>query len=210
MYQALATAGWAVLAIRYPFTPTVSVEEQIEVVRSAVRWARTGLSDHGIDATHVVLAGGSAGGHLAAMAALTAEHQVERVDACIGIYAVYDMANRNRTRAPWGMIPNQVMLQTFSEAPARYRAVSPLDRITDASPRFLVLHGTRDTLVPIREADQFVEALHAAGRPVEYVPVTGAQHAFDALSSPTTRTVAALVRTWLGQTVLSDVAANSD
>jgi acetyl esterase/lipase len=202
MYHALALDGWATLAIRYPFTPQVSVEEQVEAVRSAIRWARTRLADHGIDATHVVVAGGSAGGHLATMAALTPSSADERVAACVAMYAIFDMANRNRTRAPWGMIRESVMMASVTEAPARYSALSPLDRIGDDSPPMLIVHGTRDTLVPFAEAEQFVEALRAAGRPVDVVPVFGAQHAFDGVSSRTSCTTAAVIRDWLRRRVL--------
>ena len=201
LYHALALDGWVSLGIRYPFTPDVSVEDQIDVVRDAVRWARSGLAEHGVDATTVVLAGGSAGGHLAAMAALTARSDDERVDACVGMYGVYDMANRNRTRAHWDKIRNEVMLARVDEQPERYRRVSPIDRVHADSPPFLIVHGTHDTLVPPGEGRQFVEALVAAGRPVEFVPVYGAQHAFDALSGITSRTSAALIRDWLGSTV---------
>lgn len=202
LYHTLALDGWASLGIRYPFTPHVTVEDQIAAVRDAVRWARTRLHAHGIEPSTVVLAGGSAGGHLAAMATLTAQGDDERVAACVGMYGVYDMANRNRTRAHWDKIRNEVMLSTVDEQPERYRAVSPIDRVHDATPPFLIVHGTHDTLVPAGEGRQFVEVLRAAGRPVDYVPVYGAQHAFDALSGVTSRTAAAVIRDWLGVTVL--------
>lgn len=210
LYHALALDGWAAVAIRYPFTPGVTVEEQVEVVRSAVRWARTGLSEHGLEASRVVLAGGSAGAHLAAMAALTAVDDDERVDALVGIYGVYDMANRNRKRAHWHKIRNEVMLASVDEAPERYRAVSPIDQVHDATPPVLVVHGTHDTLVPLGEGEQFVDVLRRAGRPVDHVPVFGAQHAFDALSSVTSRTAAAVVRDWLRRTVLASEPERSD
>lgn len=197
LYHALALDGWAVLGIRYPFTPAVAVEDQVEIVRTAVRWARTGLVDHGVDATTVVLAGGSAGGHLASMAALTATRDDERVAACVGLYGVYDMANRNRTRAHWAKIRREVMLASVDEQPDRYRAVSPIDLVHADSPPFLLVHGTRDTLVPPGEGEQFAAVLRDAGRPVEWVPVHGAEHAFDALSSITSRTAAAVIRDWL-------------
>ncbi|MEO6652881.1 MAG: alpha/beta hydrolase [Ilumatobacteraceae bacterium] len=209
MYHALALAGWATVAIRYPFTPTVSVERQIETVTSAVRWVRTAHAEHGIDATEVVLAGGSAGAHLAAMTALDAAPH-DRVAACIGLYGIYDMANRNHCRARWDMIRNRVMMQTVADAPARYDAVSPLCRITDESPPMLIVHGTRDTLVPIGEAEQFVAALREAGRPVEFVRVDGAQHAFDGVSSPLSRTVAAVIRTWVTTQVLGERTVSAE
>jgi acetyl esterase/lipase len=67
----------------------------------------------------------------------------------------------------------------------------------------LVVHGTHDTLVPIVEGEQFVDALRDVGASVDFVPVYGAQHAFDALSSITTRTTAAVIRTWLRRVVLA-------
>jgi acetyl esterase/lipase len=201
LYHALARGGWATVGIRYPLAPHATVEEQIETVRAAVVWVRSDLGAHGIDAVAVALAGGSAGAHLAAMAALTARGVEERVDACVGMYGVYDMANRNRLRAPWPMIPNTVMRARYSEQPDRYRAVSPIDQDLVGSPPFLVVHGTRDTLVPVAEGMQFVEVLRAAGRPVDFVPVHGAEHAFDALSAPTSRITAAVIRDWLRRTV---------
>jgi acetyl esterase/lipase len=200
MYHALALDGWVVLAIRYPFTPHVTVEQQVDAVRTAVRWARHGLFAGGTRATSVALAGGSAGGHLATMAAFTPRHDDERVDACVGLYAIYDMANRNRTRAHWAKVPTVVMRATVDQAPDRYRELSPIDRIHDATPPVLVVHGTRDTLVPIREGEQFVAAMREAGRPVDHVPVRGAEHAFDAFAAVTGRTVAAVVRDWLNRT----------
>ncbi len=201
LYHALALDGWVVAAVRYPFTPEVSVEEQIEAIRAAVRWARSGLAEHGFVADRVVLTGGSAGGHLAAMAALTPGTDEDRVAACVGVYGIYDMANRNRTRAPWAKIRNDVMLATVAEAPQRYAAVSPIDQVAPDSPPFLLVHGTHDTLVTFAEAQQFDQVLAAAGRPADLLAVPGAQHAFDAVSSITSRTVAAAIRDWLRRTV---------
>lgn len=202
LYHALALDGWTTVSVRYPFTPHVDVEHQVETIKAAVTWARTDLAAMGVEPTHVVVAGGSAGGHLAAMAALTAGHDDERVDACVGIYGVYDMANRHGRRAHWTKTRREVMLASVEEAPERYRAVSPLDQIHGGSPPMLIVHGTHDTLVPIGEGEQFVAALRAAGRPVDFVPVYGAQHAFDALSSITSRTSAAAITTWLRLNVL--------
>jgi acetyl esterase/lipase len=206
LYNALALDGWVVLTIRYPFTPHVNVEQQVDAVRAAVRWARDGLRAHNTQATTVVLAGGSAGGHLATLAAFTPTDDDERVDACVGMYAVYDLANRNRTRAHWTKVPEIVMRATVDDAPERYRDLSPLDRIHDATPPMLVVHGTHDTLVPIGEGEQFVDAMRAAGRPVEFVRVDGAQHAFDAFGAITGRTVAAVVRDWLNRAVQAPTA----
>jgi acetyl esterase/lipase len=209
LYHTLALDGWTTLSVRYPFTPHVDVEDQIDTIKAAIRWARTDLAEYGVAQTHLVVGGGSAGGHLAAMAALTGSDQHERVEACVGIYGVYDMANRNKQRAYWSTTEREVMLASVDEAPERYRAVSPLDQIHDGSPPMLIVHGTHDTLVPVGEGEQFAAALRAAGRPVDFVPVYGAQHAFDAVSSITSRTSAAVIRTWLRQNVLEGAEQGS-
>jgi acetyl esterase/lipase len=87
--------------------------------------------------------------------------------------------------------------------------VSPLDQIHAGSPPMLIVHGTHDTLVPVGEGEQFVAALRDAGRPVDFVPVYGAQHAFDALSSITSRTAAAVIRSWLRRNVLETADGGS-
>lgn len=201
LYHALALDGWVTLGVRYPFTPAATVEDQIGVIADAIRWARTGLRELGVVASHEVVAGGSAGGQLAGMAAMTADLDGDRVDACIGIYGVYDMANRHRTRAHWTKIPREVMLQSVAEAPERYRAVSPIDHVHGHTPPILIVHGTHDTLVPVGEGRLFADELRAAQRPVDLIEVYGAQHAFDALSSSTSRTAAAVIRDWLCRTI---------
>jgi acetyl esterase/lipase len=198
LYHEMARSGWTVVAIRYPFAPDVSVERQIEVVRSAIAWARHDLPEVVDRSTSgVVVAGGSAGALLAAMAALTPRTHEERVDACVGLYGVYDMANRNRTRAYWGTTRHVVMQCRYRDEPERYHAVSPLDHVHADAPPFLIVHGTHDTLVPPREGEQFAEAVEAVGGAATHVEVHGAQHAWDALSSITTRTTTALIRDWL-------------
>ena len=58
------------------------------------------------------------------------------------------------------------------------------------------------TIDEIGGIGEFVAALRAEGRSVDFVPVYGAQHAFDAVSSITSRTAAAVIRDWLRKTVL--------
>jgi acetyl esterase/lipase len=68
--------------------------------------------------------------------------------------------------------------------PDDFRAASPLFRITPEAPPFLVVHGRNDTLVPVREAREFVARLRdTAKNPVAYAEIAGAQHAFDIFPS---------------------------
>lgn len=200
VYHALALDGWATLTIRYPFAPHATVEQQIDAVHAAVAWARTQLPAHGVRPTAIALGGGSAGGLLAATTALRQAGEAG-VDALVGIYGVYDLANRHRTHARWLSVEKVVMQARYDEIPDRYEAVSPIDHVGDHTPPVLLVHGSHDTLVPFAEATLFERVLREAGRPVDLIRVHGAQHAYDAIGGITSRTAAAAIRTWLRRTV---------
>ena len=72
----------------------------------------------------------------------------------------------------------------FAEDPALFEASSPILRITPDAPDFFVIHGRRDTLVPVAQARLFVERLRRTSRrTVVYAELPGAQHAFDIFPS---------------------------
>ena len=74
--------------------------------------------------------------------------------------------------------------ETWREDPAAFEAATPLLRVTPGAPDFLVLHGVRDSLVPIEQARLFVARLRETSlRSVVYAELPGAQHAFDVLPS---------------------------
>lgn len=207
MYHSLARAGWVVAAIRYPLAPRATICDQVVAIKRALRHLVDHAESYGIDPQSIVLSGGSAGGHLAALTALRSSGDlggdVTDVDvmACVPMYGIYDMVNRNRTRPDWPYVNRDVMRGSYHDKPDEFHAVSPMDHASGHAPPFLVIHGTHDSLVPIAEAEVFVAAMKRAGAPVEFVRVRGAQHGFDAVSSNVSRHVAALVTTWVTEQV---------
>ena len=216
----LAATGWLVATVRYPLSPQATFPDHLVGVKRALAWLRTQGPAQGVNPAQIAVAGGSAGAHLAALTALTpnrAEYQpgFEEVDtsvaACVALYGIYDFLNRNRTRHDWPLIPRVVMKADPVEEVAKFRAASPLDQITADAPPFLVIHGSHDSLVPPTEARVFVEALRreSAGE-VQYLEVEGAQHAFDAVSSPRSRRVAAVATEFLVSHVESPTEEHID
>ena len=189
----MAQHGWICVAASYPLAPDATFPEPLIALKRALRWLRTDGRTHGVDPDRIAVTGGSAGGHLAALLALTGnrpEYQpgFEEVDtavsAAVPVYGIYDFLNRNRTRDDWPVIPVEVMKATADEAPASYREASPLDQIHAGAPAFLVVHGAADGVVSTAEATQFVDALRAVStRRVAYAEIPGANHAFDVLDS---------------------------
>ena len=187
----LAEAGWLCASITYPLSPDATFPEHLVAVKQAIAWLKTHATDYGADADSIVITGGSAGGHLAAMAALTnGDHQpgFEDVDtgvaAVVSMYGIYDFLNRNGTRDDWPLIPNIVMKATKSEAPDAYLAASPLDHVGPHAPPWLIIHGEQDAVVPPHESRQFHAVLAGASdNVVVYAELPGATHTFDIVHS---------------------------
>jgi acetyl esterase/lipase len=217
LFHHLAGRGWVVATIRYPLSPAATHPDHLIGVKRAIAWCKTTGTSFGIDPRRLVIAGGSAGAHLASLAALTANRPdvqpgFEEVDtsvaACVPMYGIYDFFNRNGTRWDWPVIPRAVMKATVDEAPDAYRDASPIDQIHPGAPPFLVVHGTHDSLVPPPEAHHFVDALASVSHsPVRLLEVDGAQHAFDAFSSPRTRAVVAHITRFLEAVLPADAGS---
>ena len=69
----LAERGWVCVAVNYRLSPRGTWPDQIVDVKRAIAWVKEHIADYGGDPDFVVITGGSAGGHLSALAALTAE-----------------------------------------------------------------------------------------------------------------------------------------
>jgi acetyl esterase/lipase len=196
----LAARGWVGFNVNYRLSPGVTFPGQLIDLKAAVAWIRDHADDYGIDRDFVVVTGGSAGGHLSALMALTAndpqyqpgfESADTSVQAAVPFYGVYDFTNRNGTMAPefidWIVQP-LVVKAFLDDDPEAFRAASPLDRLHADAPPFLVIHGDHDTLAPVADARLFVEQLRQVSQSeVFYVELHGAQHAFDIFGSPRSR-----------------------
>jgi acetyl esterase/lipase len=195
MYH-LAARGWICVSINYRLGPRASWPDPIVDVKRAIAWIREHIVEYGGDPNFLVVTGGSAGGHLASLAALSPndpEYQPgfedvdTSVDACVPLYGVYDLLDRNGSRVKKGMewfLTRVLLKRPPSEAREMWDRASPVSRVTADSPPMFVIHGTYDSLVFIEDARELVRELRAVARnPVVYAEVPGAQHAFDTFHS---------------------------
>ncbi len=197
MYE-LVARGWVCVAINYRLSPKATWPDHIVDAKRAVAWVKEHIADYGGDPSFVAVSGGSAGGHLCALLALSAgdptfqpgfEAADTAVQACVPFYGVMDLTSGPGGSAIFGpglvkMLEKKVMKTTESAHPDLFLAASPTYRVTAEAPPFFVLHGVNDTLVPVETARTFVDRLRAVSRePVAYAELPLAQHAFDVLAS---------------------------
>jgi acetyl esterase/lipase len=197
MMHMAAEHGWVCVAVNYRLSPQSTFPDHIVDVKRAFAWIRAHIGEYGGDPEFVCVTGGSAGGHLAALTALSAneprfqpgfEHVDTSVVAAVPFYGVYDLRDRARIRGSASMIPllaKQVFKTTPEQDPVLWDAMSPITRVSESAPPFLVIQGTHDTLVFVEEAREFVRALREiSGAAVVYLEMVGGQHAFDVFHSP--------------------------
>jgi len=195
----LAANGWVCFNLNYRLSPGATFPDHLIDLKAGLAWIREHADQWGIDRDFIAVTGGSAGGHLAALMALTAndpEYQpgFEEADtslqAAVPIYGVYDFTSRlgtNRLPFWYRRLEGQIMKAFRDEEPEKFRRASPIERIDREAPPFFVIHGDRDTLAPVEEARYFANQLReTSDAPVFYAELKGAQHAFDLFCSPRT------------------------
>jgi acetyl esterase/lipase len=193
----LAARGWVCVTINYRLSPNATFPDHLLDVKQAIRWIREHGPEYGADPRFLLVVGGSAGGHLVSLAALTPndpEYQPgfpevdTRVQGCVSYYGVYDFVDRDRLwphRSFRPLLEWVVMKRRFADDPAAFEKASPLYRVREDAPPFFVVHGDRDNLVPVAGARRFSEALRACSRaPVVYLELPGTHHAFEIFPSP--------------------------
>ncbi|MDG5489666.1 alpha/beta hydrolase [Sphingomonas sp. BGYR3] len=184
----LSARGYVVASLEYRLSREAPFPAAIDDVRAAIRFLRANAAKYGIDPTRVAVWGGSAGGQLAALAALDCAHsprgddkanadQSECVQAGVSWYGVHDFATMPRDAIPRAenryldCLPNQC-------PPDRIWAASAAAHVDAKDPPMLILHGTADKTVPVTQSEELAAKMKAAGAPYEITLFPGIGHSW--------------------------------
>jgi acetyl esterase/lipase len=203
----LAERGWVCVAINYRLSPKARWPAHIADVKRAIAWTKQNIANHGGDPSFVAITGGSAGGHLSALAALTPgepefqpgfEDVDTTVQAAVPLYGVYDFVDEDELGVPglFKFLERMVFTGTLAETRAIWEQASPQYHLRNDAPPFFVIHGRNDVFTHAAQARRFAEDLRKeSSQPVVYAELPYAQHAFDIFGSVRTRhTVYAIER----------------
>jgi acetyl esterase/lipase len=190
----LSARGWVCVAPNYPLSPKATWPEHLIAIKRALAWTREHISDYGGDPSFIAVTGGSAGGHLAAMVALTQndptyqpgfEEADTSVQAAVPFYGAYDLANVLDTKAGDNRLDYFLARTVFKTQDREvFESATPLLQVGPDAPPFFVIHGAHDSLVPVAEARELARRLRDVSKePVCYAELPGAQHAFDVFHS---------------------------
>jgi acetyl esterase/lipase len=184
----LAAHGFFTASIEYRLSGEATFPAQLHDVKAAIRWLRANAATYHIDPQHIGIWGGSAGGHLAALAGLTGDVPAleggsgspgysSRVQAVAVASAPADFLR------PGGAMSNDadgpvawLFGGTVEEKGELMRLASPITHVSrDAAP-FLIAHGTLDETVPFEQGEWLYQALVRAGCVAEFIPIEGVYH----------------------------------
>ncbi len=166
----LASKGWICISANYRLQPAFSHPDHLIDAKKVIAWAREHAHEYGAYPTaEVFVSGSSAGAHLTAQAALTANEPAYQPG--------FEDADTSVTAA---IALNGFLGATSDSDPA----TDPVQLVRADAPPFLIAHGDLDELVPTDNPKALVTALRSVSTsPVVYAELPGGHHAFDLFHS---------------------------
>ena len=175
MARCFTERGIAVASINYALAPAARLDEIVAQCRRALGWLWANAAAYGVNTHQMVLAGSSAGAHLAAMMLSPAAQQAHgvptgAVQGAVLVSGLFDLAPVQATR------PNDWLRLDAAGA----RALSPLHDLPDPATRLCVVVAEADTDEFKRQSWDYAQACAAQGNAVNTLEVAGRNH-FDVI-----------------------------
>jgi acetyl esterase/lipase len=185
---AFARRGYITATVSYRLLKDSPYPACVEDITDAAGWFFRNGETYGYDPDRIALIGGSAGGHLAMLAAygwrnydnnidsIKSEETGHKIKAIVDIYGPYDLTTGYARNHP---LVTSFIAHSFEEAPELYREASPKQYIDKNDPPTLIFQGTSDNLVPVSQSDNLKAHLDSLGVPCVYYRLPFWPHAMD-------------------------------
>lgn len=178
----LASHGFVVVMPAYRLAPEHHWPSQRDDIREAVGWMRTRAEEFGIDPEDLTLLGRSAGGQIASATAFGLPGLGVR--RCVAFYAPHDMFFARKYARPDDVLDSLKLLRDYlggdpEEKREVYHSASAIELVTSEVPPTLLIHGTRDTLVWVKQSRRLAAEMESENAPVTFLELPWATHACD-------------------------------
>jgi acetyl esterase/lipase len=203
--------GYTVFAVVHGSQPRYTIPEILQDMHRSIRYIRLHAKDYKIDPDRIGISGGSAGGHLSLMQGVAgdlgnpkAQDPVDRVSSRVQAVACFfpptDFLNYGEKgkdaigrgtlaafKAPFDFKVYDAKTKAFERITDETkiieigRAISPITHVTADDPPTLIIHGDKDFLVPIQQAESMVAKLKEVGVTAELVVRKDAAHGWKDL-----------------------------
>ena len=183
----LARLGFVCMCNSYRLSNESIWPAQIQDVNCAIRYLRTNATDLGLDPNRIGVSGNSAGGHLSLMAAATNYDQIfegeggsNKVSSEIkAVCAIYPPTTIRQLEM-LNPLENAFLMLMGKEAKKEdFDKASPLNYVTEDYPPCMLIHGSTDSVVRLKDSTKFYEKLIEFNRPASLHIFSEEEHAFD-------------------------------
>jgi acetyl esterase/lipase len=200
-FHHLTAQGHTVMDVAYRLVPEVDIYGMIGDVKRAIAWMKANAARYGVDPEKIVLGGGSAGCHLALLAAYTPHHpeltpdDLESADLSVcGVISFYGPTELAAAYDPWmrqAKSPRRpedfryagrldlLLGGSPQDVPDTYQLASPTTHVHPGSPPTLLIQGDKDLLVPVDTTRALYTKLVESGVPVINIFFPWTEHMFD-------------------------------
>ncbi|NET59415.1 MAG: alpha/beta hydrolase [Symploca sp. SIO2E6] len=180
----LAAQGYTVFAIDYRHAPHYQFPAQLDDVQTALAFIQQQAVKYETDVTRLALIGRSAGGLLAMLAAY--QQNALPVKAVVSYYGPFNLTQAYQELPKPDPLNVRGVLSDFlggspEAVPQQYHLASPASYVTYSLPPTLLVHGSRDPLVPLYWAEDMHNSLQAAGNISALLEIPWGKHSFDAV-----------------------------
>jgi len=211
-FKDLLDKGFTLIAVRHGSSPKYLIPDIVSDVRRAVRFIRHNAKQWGVDPNRMGVFGGSAGGHLALVLGTSSDDgdpnakedfmkESDRVASVVAYFPPVDLRPLARGLNPertGGTLDRFPALNFEKEKAADY---SPIVHVSPDDPPTLLIHGDKDSLVPVNNSKVIYEAFQKNNVKTQLIIIEGAEHGFRGEDAK--RAGAAMVA-WFEQTLLKD------
>lgn len=183
--SALAERGVAAASIEYRTADEAAFPGAIQDVKAAIRWMRANAKLYGISPDVIGTLGGSSGAHMALLAGISNDHDLEgnggnnnissRVQAVMAMATPTDLLRLN---AGGRSVVARFLHASPAQNPKLWARASPINHVKAGGPFVLLMHGTADENVLPEQSSTFAELYRKAGGQVELVLLQKAPHPF--------------------------------
>lgn len=179
--------GYTVASVNYRLSTTHKYPSNIEDLRDGILFLSAHADRFRIDPTQLVTYGISAGGHLAAFMALAANSDraytrgltPATFKGAISLYGIHDFTLAVQREHPF----TELYIGTPYDADSsNYIDASTTSHVDEHDPPVLLMHGSIDGSVSVRNSDKLAQALEAKGVPFVYDRIEGWPHVMDFFS----------------------------
>ncbi len=176
-----ASGNYVGFSIGYRLSGEAIWPAQIHDCKAAIRWIRANAEKYGVDPDRIGVWGSSAGGHLVSLLGTSGDvAELEGNNGSAGVSSRVTCVVDYCGPADFPTFDHPAATRLFGGSregkEAELKIASPLTHVSKDDPPFLVVHGTKDTTVPISQAEKFAAALDKAGVDVTLIRIQNGGH----------------------------------